>query len=716
MNNLLPSYVGRADAPSESFTKLSSWKPEQADARNPKNVPYGLGVDLADELFEKKYLANEPAQSDHNHRNLKAIHDVDPSPLSFSQRGEAEVSHIAMPKLPEESTTTLMNRARKVPKELPLLLSVSNLHENVCIDLFMQRAGGVRDFVLQPDMQCTRNLSSFASAAQDGVESGPPMSVLLATVERVSVTVTFRHELRSFDFQPGPIGMEVEYKFGRLLCTNVLSRSQASQYADLLDNAEVVAVNGRRVISLPNFQQAVVDAHSFGRVTITAACYKRGKDKLDKFYEQISGSRHSKAKSLFSGLLAGLDAQHDVAGALSVTTKDTEDDDGTIPSARVGEEEEEEEEGGGVSRTDEQRGKEKVKDMRHVADAKDVYYPPHPGSRGEESGFSSKEGSRPATSQSKYTSEDSDDSDTDNITSIRKHKPNVPSSNSNKLQAKQQQAKSSYDSKGLADDEDEDGGMMVSHRSERKLHEEEEEEEEGLGGHSFEQQLSLDASEEGSAAIMSGFEVISAACNVEAGDANDAESFEEWDYTTHLDVEEAVPFSRILCVPQLFQKSGYWGNPDNFIQIINFSSKWDVNVCWVDEEGGVVPRALLKANSSLCRHMELTSTRHVWCLIATRAVDPNAAKDKEDEEAVAEEESTGPKVQQNKSSVVMLLRCSRASLQPRKYASMIWAPWQSVSATQRMRAKALPAHKKLKKQGNELQPDCVVQIMDGRVM
>jgi len=145
-------------------------------------------------------------------------------------------------------------------------------------------------------------------------------------------------------------------------------------------------------------------------------------------------------------------------------------------------------------------------------------------------------------------------------------------------------------------------------------------------------------------------------------------------------------------VPQLFQKSGYWGDPDNYIQFINFSSKWDVQVCWIDEEGGVVPRVTLKANSAQSRHMELTSTRHVWCLIATLTTNPdvNAPKEEEEVHADGDEESTGPKVIPNNSPVIMLLRCSKASLQPRKYASMIWSPWQSVSATQRVRPKPLP--------------------------
>jgi hypothetical protein len=108
--NLLPTYQGRADAPSDAFKKLSAWEPEKSDACNPKNVPYGLGVDISEDIFEQKYLKNAPAQPDHNHRNLTALHHIEPSPLSFSQRGAVEIAHIAMPKLAEESTTTLMNK------------------------------------------------------------------------------------------------------------------------------------------------------------------------------------------------------------------------------------------------------------------------------------------------------------------------------------------------------------------------------------------------------------------------------------------------------------------------------------------------------------------------------------------------------------------------------------------------------------------------------
>jgi hypothetical protein len=181
MNNLLPAFQGRADQPSEAFVRLGAWEPAKADARNPKNVPYGLGVSIKDDVYVEKFLTNVPPLADPNHRDAKSIYGDDPSPLSLSQRGEVEYGRISMPKIGEDSTTTLMRLAKQVPKELPLLISVSNLHD-VCLDMFMQRAGNMRSFVLHPDMQCTRNLSQLSDSTSNAVDSGPPLCVCLSTV------------------------------------------------------------------------------------------------------------------------------------------------------------------------------------------------------------------------------------------------------------------------------------------------------------------------------------------------------------------------------------------------------------------------------------------------------------------------------------------------------------------------------------------------------
>ena len=521
----------------------------------------------------------------------------------------------------------------------------------------------------------------------------------------MSVTVTFRHELRSFDFLPGPIGMEVEYKFRRLLCTGVLPNSQAARFSELLDGAEVVAVNGRRVLSLDDFRRAVVEAQSYGRVTLTAACYKAGKQKVDKFYESLSGKSRSTAKSLLMGLLGGKDTehQHDIAlpTAEQHYEEDDEDDDIEGPLGERG---------------------ENLSDADSRADSKGVStvtVPTLPNSRSGSINTAASNAipsSRPTTSdierkhqfnQDTANASDSDESDTDNVTSIRKKK--APSHAASPKPSPQPVVPANK----YATETEEDEGMMVIRRSEHKM---------GLASKDVDEEFEpTRQEEEGDEDIrrVSSVQVFSGATNAQIDVGADkfnnegATADPEWDYTTALDIEEALPFSRILCVPKVFQKSSYWGDPDKCIQFSNYSSRWDVSINWVDEEGGVVQRALLKAAGGKCKHMELTSTRSVWCLIATPVGEASSAAPR-DEDSIADESVSGPHVVPDKSPVVMLLRCSKASLQPRKYTSVIWTPWRSVAATQRMKAKQLPEHKRAKNTANdELQPACIVQVMDG---
>ena len=142
--NILPPAKGRADAPSEDYQKLSSWQPEKADPRDPRNVPFGLGVDTSDDVFKPVYLKNEPPVADPNHRDTKESYydpSTDPSPLSAIERGSTEKPTISMPKVDlsmSMSATSL--KAAHVPKEMPLWINIINLHKS-CIDLFLQRAG-----------------------------------------------------------------------------------------------------------------------------------------------------------------------------------------------------------------------------------------------------------------------------------------------------------------------------------------------------------------------------------------------------------------------------------------------------------------------------------------------------------------------------------------------------------------------------------------------
>jgi C-terminal processing protease CtpA/Prc len=87
--------------------------------------------------------------------------------------------------------------------------------------------------------------------------------------------MTNRQEIRDFDFYDGPIGLEVESQYGKITVTKVVEGSQAASYGTVLVGAEIVAVNEQRVITLEEFQNAVLVARSMGfLITIKAASYK----------------------------------------------------------------------------------------------------------------------------------------------------------------------------------------------------------------------------------------------------------------------------------------------------------------------------------------------------------------------------------------------------------------------------------------------------------
>ena len=43
-----------------------------------------------------------------------------------------------------------------------------------------------------------------------------------------------------------------------------------------------------------------------------------------------------------------------------------------------------------------------------------------------------------------------------------------------------------------------------------------------------------------------------------------------------MDMEELVPYARVVCVPPQFHKSLRWGDPDHYIQFVNYTKHWNV--------------------------------------------------------------------------------------------------------------------------------------------
>ena len=149
------------------------------------------------------------------------------------------------------------------------------------------------------------------------------------------------------------------------------------------------------------------------------------------------------------------------------------------------------------------------------------------------------------------------------------------------------------------------------------------------------------------------------------------------------------------------------------MQITNFSKRWELQVCWVDGDGSVVPRLTLKPGT---RHVEVTSSKHLWILIAAPV--KSSHRHDEDEGGNSSSSSTKPEII-NTTSVCLLMRPSLASLAPRKCTSLLWTPWQAISVTQRIRPKLPPKHKlsatQIESSGGVINilPHLIIQVLDG---
>jgi hypothetical protein len=157
-------------------------------------------------------------------------------------------------------------------------------------------------------MQCARTLSDTKAKRTDSRNA--PLSVLFGAVSRISATITGHHEVKVFQFLPGPIGMEVEAMYNRLICSQIVPHSQASEYVHELTGAEVLSVNGVRVLVLEDFRSAVVEAYSSGQVNIGVAAYRKSYHGKKDFAHFI-GSTKTEFKSLLSNMMkSGIDKDH----------------------------------------------------------------------------------------------------------------------------------------------------------------------------------------------------------------------------------------------------------------------------------------------------------------------------------------------------------------------------------------------------------------------
>ena len=62
---------------------------------------------------------------------------------------------------------------------------------------------------------------------------------IIINVQNIT-NLLWNHVIFTIDFNPGPIGLETEVRSNKLVCTNILKKSQADTYRDILLNSQVI--------------------------------------------------------------------------------------------------------------------------------------------------------------------------------------------------------------------------------------------------------------------------------------------------------------------------------------------------------------------------------------------------------------------------------------------------------------------------------------------
>ncbi len=557
------------------------------------------------------------------------------APLSILERGICEETKITIP--PTEKPTGadgLMRRQAKEKKPDVILTVSSTLPSEM--DFFLQTKATISSFAMRPFTTISKILhksisnnskygslvgtkaNTFDKTAYTGKKS---CHVLFSSTKRASILMTVRQEIRDFFFKPGPIGIQAQISNNKLTCIRTIEGSQAALHGTVLDGAELIAVNGKRVVNLKEFQMAILAAQETGNdIIVQAASYKGKKMKIDDLYASNLKSKSQSMTLLLTGMLGS--AKNPSQRPDSSDEEESEDEEESTVVEGEGdddgeeEEEEEEEEGGD--------GEENEEDLVFGGEGDDEEDEEGGGLRAK----------RVVRIQSP-TDGDVNDSYPTPTTSKSASTPNLQP-----LPMIKSSLSKSHE--GLEE------GSLGSQSTYSKR--------------SFTRENSID--------------------NIFTG--------EGWDNLTAVDI---FPFRRVVNVPKYLRYSNHWGTPDKTIQFANFSSTWDVEVFWIDEDGAFVSRIKLGPGQ---RHVEMTSRDHVWCVVAQ--ISEFLAKKLNQDDEVDEDHHNkymDLDLQEtiDKSPAMMLLRPSNATLDDSISTSVMWSPWHSSTIAQRPRTKLAPVHK-----------------------
>mmetsp|Transcript_298 Transcript_298/g.670 ORF Transcript_298/g.670 Transcript_298/m.670 type:complete len:710 (-) Transcript_298:2997-5126(-) len=671
MQNVLPTFkTFHLDNDSKKQQEKSRrWEPSSSLPRINKTPTF-----LKDNFQSKSrplpatsyHISNSAAP---NKRYLNVTHldekAAEVSPLCETERGERVRAYMKQ----SPATGTRMRRDSGKHRPSPQVVHVHNGGGIDTVQVFFAGAA-IRSLDVHAGQSLSRIINGNKVSTDEATSSSlsKVMDFYLSTTRRLATVMSLRQEICEFKFAPGPLGIEVQLRNGKLCCASVSPGSQAEAYCNIKDS-EPLSINGIRVVTLRGFEEALYAAQCCApgeEITIQAIAIKQ--EKLP--YEDMIGVtlKNKKVSNLFKNVLNKGKGTKRGGRFQNMTLEDSDDDDDepdvAEPKQTV------------LDQDSSKELSEKDNEVDDKTDEKDVLRDTGSDDIQHKEESSSAEGAWTFVSESKAV----DDQTTAQMKAVKQVtdddvEDNVKGNNN--------------DSDGDGeDDEDEDdfdeseeGSVNAALLADPNRHRNTASILNSIALGIDPVITPLPSQDDETASPQK--ELLSIPKEEEETKVGAAEKVEDeedqgltcvgWDYATALESGDMTAHLKLIGVPpSICSSQNGWGRPSQsrFMNFMNISSKWDIELFWVGEDSALISRSILEMNEN---HVELLSPDHVWCLTARRH---------DVEELECSETANDDDVEvSGESSVSILFRPPKKSPENiiKHCVRIMWIPWVSLS-------------------------------------
>ena len=331
MNNLLPEFktFSVSDDRDRAKSKFQNW-----DLNESTN--FSSSGFLHDQCLQEECLAPaknlvQYAKLPPNVKYLRVPNFFDDiSPLSIDARGVTDEAKISanFTEAKKISTTTFKSISPNSTKQSSAEISLKiQSCLPVATDIYVKmNQTSINHTIIEAHQTMSRKIMGDRLKEHSNI-----LNIYLTLTEKATAEMTMRQELRDIVFENDkPIGVQVEVINKRLAITGILPDSQASIHGNLLSGAEIIAINGERVLSIDDFEDKIQSSKRGIRTVINAAIYKGGRQRIDDLYSYNFKEKTKNVTSLLSNILqTGIDTQHqhDIElGSFDPTDEDKDDD------------------------------------------------------------------------------------------------------------------------------------------------------------------------------------------------------------------------------------------------------------------------------------------------------------------------------------------------------------------------------------------------------